>query len=135
MAAALTGCVLPHTLAHYEQGGGDERAMAAPKRVGPAAVAPVVTNGIRIEALNASRKRGLPQNGGYLEAFDVASGNSLWLLRVYEIAYDGKMEEDVQDRFIEKLELKPDGENLLVTDEFGKRFEVNLRSRKVRTLP
>lgn len=135
MSAALTGCVLPDAVAPRQHDSGGEHAMAVPKRVGPVAVAPVVTNGVRIEALNASRRRGLPQNGGYLEAFDVTSGRSLWLLQVYHIDYDGKMEEDVQDRFIEKLDLKPDGENLLVTDEFGKRFEVNLGSRKVTSLP
>jgi hypothetical protein len=136
MAAALAGGSMPDALAqaHGKRGAGDG-VMAAPKRAGPPAVAPIVTNGMRIVAVNESRKRGLPQNGGYLEALDRASGKSLWLLRVYQIDYDANMEADVQDRFIEKLELKADRKTVLVTDESGKRYEVDLQSREVTALP
>lgn len=108
---------------------------ARPKRVGPAPVAPVVINGLRIEAVNAGRKRGLDQNGGYIEAFDQASGKLLWLLQVYQIDYDKHMEEDVQDRFIAGMQSTADGANLLVTDENGNRFEVDLLTRAVRVAP
>lgn len=107
----------------------------APKRIAPAPVAPVLVDGLRIEAVNAGRKRGLGQNGGYIEAFDVASGKSLWLLRVYKIDYAANMEEDVQDRFIKQLESTPDGASLLVTDENGNRFIVDLATRAVRGAP
>lgn len=107
----------------------------ASKRVGPLPVAPVVMNGLRIEAVNGGRKRGLGQNGGYIEAFDQAGGKSWWLLQVYQINYAKNMEEDVQDRFIVKLESTTDGANLLVTDETGHRFEVDLANRAVRIAP
>jgi hypothetical protein len=129
MAAALDGCL--RVQAQPDGKHGPDQGLATPKRVAPPAVAPLVINGVRIEVVNQSRKRGMPQNGGYLEAFDIVSGRSLWLLQVYKIDYDAKMEEDVQDRFIEKLELKPDGKTLLVTDESANRFDVDLDTRMV----
>jgi hypothetical protein len=114
---------------------GGSQMTSSPKRLGAAPVAPLIVNGMRIEAVNAGRKRGLGQNGGYIETFDLASGKAMWLLQVYKIDYAKNMEEDVQDRFIERLESTADGANLLVTDENGNRFEVDLASRKVRVSP
>jgi len=105
--------------------------MMAPKRVGPKAVAPVVVDGLRIEAVHWGRARGLGQNGGYIEAFDAATGKSAWLLQVYKIDYEPKMEEDVQDRFIRQLALACGGHVLLVTDERGQCVEVELATRQV----
>jgi hypothetical protein len=108
----------------------DDMAMA-PKRVGPKAVAPAKTDALRIEAVHWGRDRGLGQNGGYIEAFDLTTGQSAWLLQVYKITADPHMEEDVQDRFIKQLALTCDGKNLLVTDERGQCFDVELATRQV----
>jgi hypothetical protein len=108
-----------------------DMAMMAPKRVGPKAVAPVKVDGLRIEAVHWGRTRGLGQNGGYIEAFDEATGQSAWLLQVYKITNDPHMEEDVQDRFIRQLTLACQGHVLLVTDERGQCFEVELATRQV----
>ncbi|MBI3229629.1 MAG: hypothetical protein HYZ45_05440 [Burkholderiales bacterium] len=107
----------------------------SPKRVGPEVVTPLIIDGIRLEAVNAGRARGLSQNGGYLEAFDVASGKTLWLLQVYQIKYDQEMEEDVQDRFISKLVWQAQNKTVLVIDEFGKRYQLDLQNKIVQALP
>lgn len=104
----------------------DGMVMAAPKRVGPPRVAPVQAMGLRIEAVHWGRERGLGQNGGHVEAFDLATGKPVWLKQVYPIRYDPHLEEDVQDRFIKQLTLAPDGHTLQVTDERGQRFEIDL---------
>lgn len=109
--------------------------MAAPKRVGPEAVEPLKVDGLRIEVVHWGRERGLGQNGGYLEAFDLATGKSVWLLQVYKIAGNPKMEEDGQDRFIRQLALTSDGKTLLVMDERGLHYEVTLADRSVQRLP
>jgi hypothetical protein len=105
--------------------------MPQPKRTAPPKVKPVTVGDVRIEALHWGRSRGLGQNGGYIVAFDTASGRELWTLKVYHIAYDAKMEEDVQDLFIAKLKVV--GDKLAVRDEDGRRFLVDLKSRTVET--
>ena len=105
--------------------------MPQPKRTAPPKVKPVTVGGLRIQALHWGRSRGLGQNGGYIAAFDAASGRELWTLKVYDIAYDPKMEEDVQDLFIAKLAVE--GDKLSVRDEDGRRFVVDLKSRTVET--
>ncbi|HEY0801972.1 MAG TPA: hypothetical protein VGD54_14110 [Steroidobacteraceae bacterium] len=102
------------------------------KRVGPPAVAAVVVGGVRYEALPWGKKRGLGQNGGYLATFDVKTGAELGLIKVYEIKYEPKLEADVQDDFIARLQVV-DG-SLAVTDERGRRYLVDLITKSVRAV-
>lgn len=94
---------------------------------------PVVAGGVRYEAVPWGKARGLKQNGGYIAAFDVASGRELWLLKVYDVVYDGDMEEDKQDLFIEDLTLEPSGA-LRVSDERGGVYRVDIDRRTVARL-
>lgn len=109
--------------------------MPQPKRVGPPDVAPVQIGPLRFEAVHWGRERGLQQNGGVIAAIDAATGKEQWTLEVYHIDYHPKLETDVQDLFIESLEAAPDGRHLLVKDEKGRRFEVDIAARRVRALP
>jgi hypothetical protein len=95
------------------------------KRVPPPDVPPVRIGAVRYEVLQSSRKRGLPQNGGYIVACDVASGEELWTLRVYETVYDPAVELDVQDVFIQSMKKTLLGGKLKVEDERGRRFSID----------
>lgn len=101
------------------------------KRVGPPAVEPVIVNGVRHEALHWGRTQGLDQDGGYVVAMDMASGHELWTVRVYRIDYLPGLETDVQDIFIESLVLAEGDRQLLVTDERGRKFMLDLASHAV----
>lgn len=92
----------------------------------------VTRNGVRYEALPWGKARGLGQNGGYIAAFDEASGDELWLLKVYEVAYDGEREDDKQDLFIADLTFDAAG-RLRVEDERGELYIVDVDARKVIT--
>jgi hypothetical protein len=107
--------------------------MAAPKRIAPPEVEPVQSGALEIRALHWGRRHGLPQNGGYIEAWKANAEQPEWRLRVYQIEYDDRMEEDVQDRFIERMALTPQGQ-LLVRDEDGNEYRVNLTTLDVQTL-
>ena len=89
----------------------------------------VTFGALRIEALPWGKARGLGQNGGYVAAYDAATGNELWTLKVYSVEYDPRKEEDKQDVFIEEL-ADQDGQ-LRVTDERGRTYLVDLGSRAV----
>lgn len=92
--------------------------------------AAVTSAGVRYEALPWGKARGLGQNGGYIAAYDAASGRELWLLKVYDVTYDGEREDDKQDVFIESLRLQGKG-TLVVTDERGGVYRVDLARRSV----
>jgi hypothetical protein len=108
---------------------GDEAPGPAGKRVGPPDVAPVLIDGVRIEAIHWGGSRGFGQNGGYIAAIDPVSGRELWTLKVYDVPYDPSLEEDVQDVFIARLAAK--GDRLQVIDEKGRRFLVDVKRRAV----
>jgi len=101
------------------------------KRSGPDPVDPVRSGGIRYEAMPWGKARGLGQNGGYVAAIDEKTGDELWLLKVYDVTYDGDMEGDKQDVFVTSLEVDRAGRRLTVENEAGDRFTVDLETRKV----
>lgn len=104
----------------------DGLGMPMGKRLGPDDVPPVTIGDARFEVIHWGRERGLGQNGGYIAAYDVQSGGELWILKVYHIEYDEKMESDVQDVFIESMEEDAGSGNLNITDEGGKEYIVNI---------
>jgi outer membrane protein assembly factor BamB len=99
-------------------------AVAAPasaKRLAPQPVAPVVAEGIRYSApLDAM---------GFVVATDAGANKELWRVRIYEVRMDPKLERDVQDIFITSLAVK-DG-TLLITNERGEKYALDLKTRKV----
>jgi hypothetical protein len=109
--------------------------MPAPKRVAPPSVPPIAVGPYRYEPLLWGRDRGFGQNGGYLSVVDAASNKEIAVIKIYGIEYNQKMESDVQDVFIKSMELRPNGTQLLVTDERARRYAVDLATREVQTLP
>jgi hypothetical protein len=110
----------------------DDLGGPAGKRVGPPDVPPVQIGSLILRAIPWGRERGLPHNGGYIGAYDAATGQEAWTLEVYPVVYDPKLEEDVQDIFIEKLLPGPGPHDLTVVDERARRHIVDTVTRKVR---
>lgn len=77
------------------------------------------------------KARGFSQNGGYIVAFNHATGQELWVSRVYEIRYEKDIKDDKQDAFITSLKLNKDGRGLDIENERGQRFYLDIGSRKV----
>ena len=100
------------------------------KREGPDPVEPVVVGALRYEAPHYALEVGGQQNGGHVTATDVASGERLWTVRVYETAYDPLRERDVQDVFITSL-VDAGGGRLAIEDEDGRRYTLDTASRRV----
>ena len=111
-----------------------EKPMEYEKRAPLPVVEPVVREGTRYEEAQFQKSEGLDQNSGYLAAFDGATGQRKWVLKVYEVRYDNDEEGDVQDVFFKKLELGADAETLYVTNEEERRFAVDLVRRTVTEL-
>lgn len=104
---------------------------AAKKRAAPPVVEPVVLGGVRYEVLSGGKARGLGQNGGDIVARDPASGAELYTLRVYKISYAANIEGDKQDVHITELVADADGKTLRVTDERGRHYRLDTRTRTV----
>lgn len=91
---------------------------------------PVTFGGVRYEAVLWGKVRNLGQNGGFVLAVDEETGTEKWIVKVYDIIYDSRMEEDKQDVFISKLELDSD-KFLHVVNEKGAQFLVNIETKEV----
>ena len=91
------------------------------KRGEPAEVKPVVHEGIEYRAPH--------EKMGVVEAWDKATGKILWEKKVYTVAIDTNLEEDVQHVFITKLEI--DAGKLIVTNEKDARYSIDLKTQKV----
>lgn len=97
-------------------------------------VPPVVHEQVRYEQVDNGLVAGLDQMGGYLAAVDQASGEQLWVLKVYDNRREPGREGDAQDVFFKTMAWQPDG-TLLIENERGARFAVDPATRTVRPLP
>ena len=89
---------------------------------------PVLIGGTRYIPVLWGKTRGLGQNGGILAAVDIATGRELWVRKIYEISYDGRMEGDKQDLFITDIQVANDGKSLLIRDESRRQFRFDLQT-------
>jgi len=82
---------------------------------------------VRYEQARLSRKEaGDGQRLGYLAAYRGDTDELLWRVRVYAIQYVPHLEGDVQDVFFTAMRLSPDGRQILIDNELGKHFAVDI---------
>lgn len=111
----------------------EPRAETSKKRRAPPRAEPIVVDGVRYDAPLWGKTLGLGQNGGHLRATDATTGEELWILVVYEIAYDGDKEDDKFDRFITRIRDIGRGQ-LRIDSEGCGAYRVDTESRKVTVL-
>lgn len=93
-------------------------------RIPAPAVAPLKAGALRFEQVGNGLLAGFDQMGGYLAAYDDASGRQLWMLKVYDNQRSPDREGDVQDVFFKAMSLQSDG-TLLIENERGARYVVD----------
>jgi len=94
------------------------------KRVAPPKVTPITVGDITYSAPT--------ENMGYVEARNAKTGDLLWARQIYVVVKHPDLEEDVQDVFISKLERN--GDTLVITNEVGSEFNLDLASLEVKTI-
>jgi len=97
---------------------------AEAKRSAPKDVAPLTKDGIVFAAPH--------DHMGCVQAKNEKTGKVVWLRQVYVVKYDVLMETDVQDCFITSLRF--DGDKLLITNQDGGQFQLDLSTLAVKTL-
>ncbi len=97
-------------------------------RLPPQDVKPVTHEGVRYEAPTAER--------GVLIAYDTKSKKpkELWRAQVVNYGVDSKLETDVQETWISKLELPKGSHELIITDERGLQYVADLTKKKISIL-
>jgi hypothetical protein len=91
------------------------------KRGAPANIASVVIKGVEYSAPHDAM--------AFVVANAVSSGKEMWRVRIYGVRVNANLERDVQDVFITSLAEK-DG-SLLITNERGEKYALDLQTRKV----
>lgn len=71
---------------------------------------------------------------GVLGAYDATTGALLWAVKLSDRPIDKQLETDVQEDHIKTLTATPDGK-LNITTETGRKYEVDLVTKKARALP
>jgi hypothetical protein len=93
------------------------------KRIAPPIVKPVTYGDLILTAPSGKM--------GYIVATD-SSGNEEWSVRIYKVHYDVFIEKDVQNTYINDIELR--GDNLLIRDEDNRHYILDLKTRNVTSL-
>jgi hypothetical protein len=129
--SAISGCANSESLPTQQEQG---EVSKSGSRIPAPVVAAVNSNGVRYEQVKNGLLAGFDQMGGYLAAYDAASGKQLWTLKVYDNKRNPEREGDVQDVFFKSMTLQSDG-TLLIENERGRRFVVDPATRSVSQLP
>ncbi len=104
-------------------------------RSAPPVVPPVTHAGVRYQQLEDDRLPGIDPDASYVVARDVASNAVLWTLQIYRTEIIPGLETDVQAVYFKAMQLHADATQLLIDDEIGRHFVVDLASRSVRQSP
>lgn len=104
-------------------------------RRAPRRVEPVVHAGVRYEQVIGKVLPEQDDTGRWLAAYDVATDKLLWGVKVYDTPHIAELERDVQAVFFASLQLDDGGRALLVSNERGRRFSIDLATHAVREIP
>lgn len=105
------------------------------RRSAPKPVKPLVQNGVRYEVMLRTHRRGFSQSGGIIMAIDDDTDEELWNLIVYHDEIDPKWERDTQGAYITTITGSEDGQTIVVTNQFDRRYEVRLSDKSITELP
>jgi hypothetical protein len=95
---------------------------ALAKRGAPVEVKSVTHEGIQYT---------VPLKLGVIEAKDIKSDKALWKKRIYKISYIKNLEKDVQDVFIKSLKISNDKKMLIIINEDGNTYHLDLKTNEV----
>ena len=136
LAACVAAASLPVAVAAAGASNNKESPSMPPhlSRIPAPQVVPIEIDGVRYEQVRNGLLAGYDQMGGWLAATDVANGQQLWVLKVYDNRRDPTLEGDVQDVFFRSMTRQPDG-RLLIENERRARFVVDPAARSVAPAP
>jgi len=98
-------------------------------RIPPPDVPPVEYKGIRYAQEMQGLDHGFDQATGYLVAYDGKTNEQLWAVKVYEVDTVPGLEPDVQWIYFKSMSLVPGRDELLIENEVGGRYIVDLQKR------
>ncbi len=101
-------------------------------RVGIPSPPAIVFEGKRYEQILNGELRGLSQRTGLMAVTDVATGEGLAVVRVYDYPREPEMESDVGDVFFLSARLDADQREIVVESERRERFAIDVDSGSVR---
>lgn len=106
--------------------------MPRPSRPRPPKVVPIEHNGVRYQQDMQSSSYGGDQPGGYLVAIDPASGERLWMLKVYKVpVYDDEFVSS-PGRHFRSMRLVPGRDEIEIENEVGGKYLVDLSERSAK---
>ncbi len=104
-------------------------------RRAPRRVEPIVLAGVRYEQVIGKLLPEQDESGRYLAAYDVATDKLLWGVKVFDTPQIADLERDVQAVFFASMQLDADAHALLIANERGRHFAVNLATHAVSEMP
>ena len=99
---------------------------ALAKRKAPEPVKPLIHKGLKFEVPHFGwrHEKSRGQNGGFVLVKNAGTDTALCLKKIYAVKYKPRLEKDVQDNFITRLEILE--KHLIVHDERGNTYKTKL---------
>lgn len=94
----------------------------------PKAVDPLEKDGIKYEQLLSHPNSDYKNKTGWLRAIQSATNKELWVKQVYQYDIDSTLELDVQEIYFRSMVFDADATTILIENERGDRYSVDLIS-------
>ena len=99
------------------------------KRKAPAKVSAVEHAGVRYRVEPWVIENGQRKKAGVIKAQDIKTGTEIWSITVYVVGQKSGLESDVRDVFINALSFDGDKNRLIVKNERGDTYWVDIKKR------
>ena len=129
LACAAAACATNRTTDKESLPMNDDDGPGAPSRGAPPVVAPIDNGGVRYQQDMDAGHHGGGGLGGYLVAVDPASGERLWMVKVYEVTDHSAAGVSTPGCYFRRMTLLPDKNALEIQNEVGGVFRVDLAKR------
>lgn len=103
-------------------------------RIGQPELPPIVFEGRKYSQIMNGAALDLAQRTGYVSVVDVSEVTLLAIIRIYDVELDGDNEEDIQDVFFTAMDLDAENRRIIIENENGGEYALDLDGWSVSTL-
>jgi len=114
--------------------GTEEKGTRKMSRIGMPELPAIVFENRKYDEIRNGGTLGLRQRTGYVSVIDTEKVELLFLIKIYDVVFDPDIEADVQDVFFTRMELDAAARRIVIENERGGRFALDLDSLEVSPL-
>lgn len=101
------------------------------KRKAPSEIPSIIFKGKKYIVTHWNKEPAFKQNGGIIEVWNIKKNRLIKRVLIYKIQYKSEIESDIQDVFITSIKLNKSKNTIIIVNEKGNIYGLNIHNYKV----